>query len=96
MQLFQRIIFAVNNGIVKPAKHLQLGVALKSITGERKLNDILNRFGYTVSYNVVEDLETKLTYSAFLEEKLLPHGLHPVPNLHTGLTFDNYDCFVET
>ena len=26
----------------------------------------------------------------------MPHGLHPISNLHTGLAFDNNDCFVET
>jgi hypothetical protein len=33
-------IFGVTNGIVKPAKHLQLGIALKSITRQRKVIDI--------------------------------------------------------
>lgn len=89
-------IYAVTNGRVKPSKHLQLGLALKSLTGSRKVIDIMNRYGVVPSYNVIEGIETELTFTAASTSRLLPDGLHSVPFLHTGLAWDNFDLFVET
>jgi len=92
----QDTIYAVTNGRVKPSKHLQLGLALKSLTGSRRVIDIMNRFGAVPSYTAIEGLETELTFTAASTSRLLPDGLHPVPFLHTSLAWDNFDLFVET
>ena len=39
-----------------------LGMGMKSIAGSRKVIEILNRMGHSISYNTVEELETKLTF----------------------------------
>lgn len=89
-------IFVVTNGRTKPSKHLLLSLVVKSLTGKRKVVDLLNRLGHGVSYNVAEELETELTFTASESARLLPDGLHPLPHLFTGVAFDNYDRFVET
>ena len=61
-KLFVQIQYSTTAGNKMPAKHLKLGLTVKSKTGRRKLVEILNRCGYCVSYNTVEELETELTY----------------------------------
>ena len=43
--LSQDAVFAATSGMKKPRKHLQLGVALKSLTGSKKVINMLNRMG---------------------------------------------------
>ena len=50
------IIFAATSGRKKPSKHLQLGITMKSLTGSKKVVQILNRLGHTASYDTVEEM----------------------------------------
>lgn len=87
----------MSNGSIKPATSLYLGLAVKSITGSRKMVEILNRMGYCISYTAVEEIETELAYGCSKEKKALPHGFMPnSPSLCTHLAFDNFDRYVET
>ena len=43
-----------------------------SLTGSRKVIEILNRLGHCVSYNLVEEIKTELTYAAN-EKDILPN-----------------------
>lgn len=90
------IIYSMTNGTVKPSTSLSLGLVTKSVTGSRKMVEILNRLGHCVSYNVVEELETELAYGSSAHEHILPYGLINNPNLRTHVAFDNFDKFVET
>ena len=56
----QDVIFAASSGCKLPSKHLKLGVALKSLTGSRKVVEILNRYGHGANYHAVEEIETEL------------------------------------
>ena len=56
----QDIIFAASSGFKLPSKHLKLGVVLKSLTGSRKVVEILNRYGHCANYHGVEEIETEL------------------------------------
>ena len=47
------VIFATTRGRIKPGKHLCLGLGFKSLTGSRRVLEILNRFGHSVSYHTV-------------------------------------------
>ena len=62
----QDIVFAATNGLVKPGKHLHMGIAMKSLTGIRKILETLNRLDHSVSCHVAEELETKLNLSTDL------------------------------
>ena len=92
----QDIVFAAANGLVKPAKHLQMGIAMKSLTGSRKILEILNRLGHSVSYHVGEELETELTISTDYKQQVTPHGMQLLSSLSTELAFDNFDRYIET
>ena len=90
------LIFKVTRGQVKPAKHLLLGLGLKSMMGSKKLLEILNNFGHCVSYHIVETLETDLATTVNHEGEACPDGILKLPNLVTGLAWDNYDENNET
>lgn len=92
----QDAVYMVSKGLMKPRKHLQLAMSLKSITGSRKVVEMMNRLGHCVSYSFTEELETELTYSSMKQNYLTPNGLEKVPYLGTSVAWDNYDAFVET
>ena len=51
-------IYATTQGLIKPAKHMLLGLGLKSLIGSRRVIKIMNRFGHSIGYHVAEGLET--------------------------------------
>lgn len=91
------IIYSTTRGAVKTSTCLSLALVTKSITGSRKMVEILNRLGHCVSYTFVEELESELAYGCAANTNVLPYGLVPKnPMLRTHVAFDNYDKFVET
>ena len=85
----QDSLFIVSKRLVKPKKHLMLGLGVKSLTGSRKLLTILNRFGHTVNYHCAEELETELALAQQQTGLICPEGTQK--NCVMGLAFDNYD-----
>lgn len=91
------IIFSLTNGNVRPSSCLSLGLVTKSITGSRRMVQILNKLGHSISYSQVEELETELAYGCAANTEILPYNLIPGnPNLRTHVAFDNFDLYVET
>lgn len=90
------ILYTMSNGLIKPSSCLSLGIATKSITGSRKMIEILNRMGFCINYNLVEEIETELAYGCSSSESMLPYGLKSNSTLQTHVAFDNFDKFVET
>ena len=68
----QDVIFGVTNGQVKPAKHLQLGIVLTSLISSRKILDIMNRFGHSCTYNLIEEIETEAAIFSTAATYLVP------------------------
>ena len=73
-----------------------LGVAIKSLTGSRRVIDILNRLGHSVCYQLVVEYETELANAIQDKGQLLPDGLIPASDLCTAVAYDNYDEICET
>ena len=92
----QDIVFAATNGLVKPGKHLQMGIAMKSLTGSRKILKILNRLDNSVSYHIAEELETDLTLSTDFKQQITLRGMQLSSSLSTGVAFVNFDRYIET
>ena len=89
-------VFSVTNGRKKPSKHLKFGLAVKSMTGSKKLIGMLNRYGHCVSYTTTEELETELTFTITSASKISPPDLVPDSSLMVGITYNSSDQFVET
>lgn len=90
------IIFAATEGRYKSSKHIKLGMTLKSLTGSKKVVQLLNRMGHCVNYDTVEELETEVTFTAAENLSMLPNGVQNDPTLVIGkqlfLIFFRYDC----
>ena len=90
----QDALFNVFKGNVKPAKQTLLGLAVKSMTGSKKLLTLLNRFGHTLNYHCIEELETSLASTIINRKESCPDGAKK--NLIMGVAFDNYDELCNT
>ena len=89
-------VFNCSRGAVRPWKHQALGLGLGTLTGSKTLLNILNRFGYSISYDEVKRLETEIAYTCSDEEQDTPAGLHLCNGFATTLAWDNYDVNTET
>ena len=94
----QDCIHAITSGRQKPAKHILLQWAVKTLTGNVELIKILNRLGHGISYSQLEEMDT-----SFCLQKLeasdkddipLPDSI--LPCIPTTLAFDNIDRLEET
>ena len=54
----QDIIFAVTRGKVMQRKHFLLALGVHSLTGSRKIIDIVHKLGHCICYNLMSDIET--------------------------------------
>ena len=90
------VLFVTSRGRIKPSKHVLIGSGIKSITGSRRVIEILNRFGHSVNYHTVEALETELATEITERKQTTPDGILKQAGLATGLAWDNYDENNET
>ena len=90
------VIYAVTKGQVNPSKHCLIGLGMKSITGSRKVIDPLNRVGHSLSYNMVEELETNVASSICDKQHMMPDGIVLQAWLASGHALKNYDENTET
>ena len=90
------VMFASSRWRFKPGKHLNMGLGIKSMTGSRKVLEILNRFGLSISYHIVEEIETSLANDISTKQFSTPDGLLRQSGLATALAWDNYDVNTET
>lgn len=87
-------LFIVRRGQVKPAKQVALAVAMKSVTGSKKVIQVLNRFGHCINYNSIEELETESAEQ--LRERQLASPDGTIVDQPMGVAFDNFDELTHT
>lgn len=63
-----------------------MGMAVKSMTGNRTFIEMHNRQGHSISYRAIEELEISFREAILNMEEICPEGTLP------GLAFD---CFIE-
>uniref|UniRef100_UPI00358FD6F1 uncharacterized protein isoform X1 n=1 Tax=Myxine glutinosa TaxID=7769 RepID=UPI00358FD6F1 len=91
------LVFAVTCGKIKPPKHILLPFAIKSLTGNIELIHTLNRFGHSVSYSQVEEIDTALCLQKMeLSRDDIPLPGNIYPGVFTTLAWDNIDRLEET
>ena len=81
---------------METSKHITLGVTLKAITSSRKVVDLINKLGHCCSYNTIEELETEATFFMSSKNNICPDDTTLLPDLCTGVAYDNLDRFIET
>ena len=93
----QDFVYAVTHARLKPPKHIFLPFAVKSLTGNVELIQILNRLSHCISYSQMEEVDTALCLqkvSLSTGDVVLPANIHP--GTFTTLAWDNIDCLEET
>ena len=81
---------------MKPAKHLQVGVGIKSITGSEKVGRILHGLGHSISTTQEKEIITEIGLSIIERGHAVPDSIHREPGLATTIDFDNYDELIDT
>ena len=74
--LSQDVLFYESKGKVKPSKHLCMGLSMKSLTGSRRIIEILNRLGHSVCYHTTEEIETELASNTSEKDRLTDVAKH--------------------
>lgn len=94
----QDLVYTVSCGNQKPPKHILLPYAVKSLTSNVELIQILNRCGHGISYSQFEEIDTALCLQIMATESHcqipLPENVHP--HVQTMLAWDNTDRLEET
>ena len=54
------LVFAITRGCFKPAKHIRLPSAVKSLIGNFELIQLLNCLGHSIVYSQLEELNKSL------------------------------------
>ena len=90
------VIYNTTGGRVKPMKHVMLGLGMKSITGSRKVVEILNSYGHSISYHLVEEKETEMATKIMDRHLATPDGIERKAGKCTSLAWDNYDELNQT
>ena len=92
------MVFGVTVGRKKPPKHILLPYAVKALTNNVELIQILNRCGHGVAYSQIEELNTALCLQkmAMTPENAFPFPDNIKPHISTSLAWDNIDRLEET
>ncbi|KAK3764230.1 hypothetical protein RRG08_045716 [Elysia crispata] len=77
-------------------KHILLGVSVRHLTGSSQLIHILNRFGHTISYSAILEIETAICDNITDNDHLFPRQIRTDNNLVTHFCWDNFDLAEET
>ena len=94
----QDLIFGVTCGRVKTPKHTPLPYAVKSLTNNVELIQIINRCGHGMSYSQIEEINTALCLQKLTStpENSIPLPGNIKPYISTTLAWDNVDRLEET
>ena len=89
----QDMVLGVIGGRKKPPAHIFLPYAVKTLTNNVELIQILNRCGHGVAYSQIEELNKALCLKkmAMTPENAIPLSDNIKPYISTPLAWDNID-----
>ena len=76
-------MFSATTGRKRPKKHLQFELAIKSLTGNRQIMELLNRLGHCINYHVVTEIKTEMIFEARNRCQYTPYGMELVETVST-------------
>ena len=92
MQSFsQDLTFGVTKGRIKQPEHIPLPYAVKTLTNNVELVSILNRYGHSISYSHLEEINTALCLQMMAATSEIPLSDNIQPHVSTTLAWDNID-----
>ena len=75
---------------------MTVGLSLNSLTGSKKVVEMMCRLGHCASCHTIKEIENEMTIKAANSVKATPFGMSLNASTATGVAWDNFDRFVET
>ena len=92
----QDFMFGVSRGKIKPPKQILLPYAVKTLTNNVELIQMLNRCGHGIAYFQLEEINTALCLQKMASKSEIPLLDNILPHVSTTLAWDNIDRLEET
>ena len=92
----QDLMFGVSRGKIKPPKQILLPYAVKTLTKNVELIQMLNRCGHGIAYCQLEEINTDLCLQKMASTSEIPLPANIQPHVSTTLAWDNIDHLEET
>ena len=92
----QDLMFGVSRGKIKPPKQILLPYAVKTVTNNVELNQMLNHCGHGIAYSRLEEINTALCLQKMASTSEIPLPDNIQPHVSTTLAWDNIDRLEET
>ena len=90
-------VFCCSNQHLLPGKQVSLGLTLKSMSGSKRIVQLVNRNGHCASSETLRRIDMGIEESVVSSKgDIVPDGILKQPNLSTGTAFDNFDINLET
>ena len=86
-------LLVVGKGEVLMPEHFLLGISLHNMTGQRKIVQISNRLGHSISYDKVLDIETAYAAYAQKVQKTVESSEYSILPLKPATTSDSVTNF---
>ena len=92
----QDLMFGENKGKIKQPKQILLPYAVKTLTNNVELIQMLNRCGHGIAYSQLEEINTALCLQKMASTSEIPLPDNIQPHVSTTLAWDNIDRLEET
>ena len=90
-------VYCASGSKLLPGKHVGLGLALKSLTGSKRVINLLNRNGHCASNETLRRIDMDMEESASVKcDGIVPDGISKKKGRCTGTAWDNLDINMET
>ena len=89
-------VYACSGGKQLTGKHLSLGITVKTITGSRRTATLLNKFRHCANNETLRRIEMGMESTISETNSLVPSHIQKLPDLSTGLAWDNFATNTET
>ena len=63
-------VFIGSPGTISPCKHIALGLGLETLTGSKKVLNMLILLGHSISYDEIKRSETEIIHVLLLKRRL--------------------------
>jgi len=92
----QDLMFGVSRGKIKPSKPIPLSFALKTLTDNVELMQMLNSCGHGIAYSQLGEINIALCLKKMTSTSEIPLPDDIQPHVGTTLAWDNIDRLEET
>jgi len=92
----QDLMFGVSRGKIKTSKQIPLPYAVKTLTDNVELIQMLNRCGHGIAYSKLEEINTALCLKKMTSTNEIPLPDNIQPHIGTTLAWDNINRLEET